>query len=175
MTAARPRISLVAALARNRVIGRDGALPWHLPEDLRHFKALTLGHPVVMGRRTWESIGRPLPGRRNVVITRQDGYAATGAEVFRDLDSALQALAGAAEVFVIGGGEVYAAALPLADRLHLTELHAEVPGDALFPRFDPDDWVQASREPHAAHGGMRYDFVVYDRRRPARDECPPRG
>jgi dihydrofolate reductase len=164
VTAARPRISLIAALARNRVIGREGSLPWHLPEDLRRFKALTLGHPILMGRRTWESIGRPLPGRRNVVITRQAGYAAPGAEVFHDLESALAAVAGATEVFVIGGGEVYAAALPVADRLHLTELHDEVEGDALFPPFDPAGWAQTSRERHVTPGGMRYDFVVYDRR-----------
>ncbi len=165
MSAVRPRISLIAALARNRVIGREGALPWNLPEDLRRFKALTLGHPILMGRRTWESIGRPLPGRRNVVITRQAGYTAPGAEVFHDLDAALAAVTGVPEVFVIGGGEVYAAALPIADRLHLTELHDDVEGDARFPPFDPAQWAQSSREPRVAPGGLRYDFVVYDRRK----------
>lgn len=159
-----PRISLIAALAANRVIGRQGALPWHLPEDLRRFKALTLGHPVLMGRRTWESIGRPLPGRRNIVITRQADYRPSGAEVFPDLGSALAALAGAAEVFVIGGGELYAAALPLAHRLQLTELHQEVEGDARFPPRDPAHWAETWREPHTAPDGMRYDFVVYERR-----------
>lgn len=169
MTAAKPRISLIAALARNRVIGRAGALPWHLPEDLRRFKALTLGHPLIMGRRTWESIGRPLPGRRNLVVTRQAGFVAPGAEVFHDLRAALEAVAGASEVFVIGGGEVYAAALPLADRLHLTELHADVEGDALFPRVDWAGWTQSTREPRTAPDGTAFDFVVYDRRaEPAR-------
>jgi dihydrofolate reductase len=158
------RISLIAALASNRVIGRQGALPWHLPEDLRRFKALTLGHPVLMGRRTWESIGRPLPGRRNIVITRQADYRPSGAEVFPDLGSALEALAGAPEVFVIGGGELYAAALPLAHRLQLTELHQEVEGDAHFPPRDPAQWTETWREPHTSPDGMRYDFVVYERR-----------
>ena len=164
MSGSQPPISLIAALASNGVIGRDGALPWNLPEDLRRFKALTMGHPVLMGRRTWESIGRPLPGRRNIVITRQAGYQATGAEVFGDLGSALAALAGAPEVFVIGGGEVYAAALPLARRLHLTELQRAVEGDARFPAFDKTQWMQILREPHTATGGLRYDFVVYERR-----------
>lgn len=164
MSAARQRISLIAALARNRVIGRAGALPWHLPEDLRRFKALTLGHPVLMGRRTWESIGRPLPGRRNVVITRQATFPAPGAEVFHDLRAALEAVADDPEVFVIGGGELYEAALPFADRLHLTELHAEVQGDALFPPVDWAAWTQTSREPRTAPDGTAFDFVVYDRR-----------
>ena len=164
MSSGPARISLIAALASNRVIGRQGTLPWHLPDDLRRFKAITMGHPVIMGRRTWESIGRPLPGRRNVVITRQAGYQAAGAEVFADLNGALAAVAGAPEVFVIGGGEMYAAALPLAHRLHLTELHQSVGGDAHFPPFDPAHWTQTMRESHTAPGGLRYDFVVYERR-----------
>ncbi|MFN8990622.1 MAG: dihydrofolate reductase [Betaproteobacteria bacterium] len=163
MSSGPARISLIAALASNRVIGRQGTLPWHLPDDLRRFKAITMGHPVIMGRRTWESIGRPLPGRRNVVITRQAGYQAAGAEVFADLNGALAAVAGAPEVFVIGGGELYAAALPLAHRLHLTELHQSVEGDAHFPPFDPAHWTQTMRESHTAPGGLRYDFVVYER------------
>lgn len=160
-----PRISLVAALARNRVIGADNRLPWHLPEDLRRFKALTLAHPVIMGRRTYASIGRPLPGRANIVITRDRGYAAPGCIIVHTLQAALEAGAGAGEIFVIGGAEIYALALPRADRLHLTEIDAEFPGDALFPAFDAGDFTRVSRE-SVEHDGLRFAFCVYDRRPP---------
>lgn len=158
-----PRISLVAALARNRVIGADNRLPWHLPEDLRRFKALTLAHPVIMGRRTYASIGRPLPGRANIVVTRDPGYAAPGCIIVHTLQAALDAGADDGEIFVIGGAEIYALALPRADRLHLTEIDAEFHGDALFPAFHAGDFTRVSRET-GEHDGLRFAFCVYDRR-----------
>jgi len=166
-----PRITIVAALARNRIIGRGGALPWHIPDDLRRFRQLTLGHPVIMGRRTYESIGRPLPGRDNIVVSRSGRFAAPGCRVAHGLEDAIAAAAPAARVFVIGGAEIYALALPAADRLELTEIDAEFEGDALFPEYDRAGWLETSRESHAGSGGGRpgYDFVTYDRRvrRPA--------
>jgi dihydrofolate reductase len=161
----RPRLVLVAAVARNGVIGADGALPWRLPADLQHFKALTLGKPILMGRRTWESLGRALPGRRNLVVTRQPGYAAPGAEVFPTPADALAACAGVPEVMVIGGGELYAQLLPRADVLELTEVAAEVPGDARFPAFDRACWREVSRTAHPAdeRHAHAYDFVRLER------------
>lgn len=138
--AAGPRIYLVAAVASNRVIGVDGKLPWHLPEDLKHFKALTLGHPVIMGRRTWESIGRALPGRRNIVVSRTPGFHPPGAEVVASLAEAWRAVAGADEAFVVGGARLYAEALPEADRIYLTDVVGEVEAETFFPDFAPQDW-----------------------------------
>ena len=143
----RPRVALIAAVAANRTIGLDNRLPWRLPEDLRRFKALTLGHPVVMGRRTWDAIGRPLPGRTNIVVTRSRRFAAPGALIAHTLDEALAAAAAADEVFVIGGGDLYRAALPLAQRLLLTEIRRELAGGAFFPVFAR----AAVRDPHV-HG-----------------------
>jgi dihydrofolate reductase len=161
-----PRITIIAALARNRVIGKDDRMPWHISEDLKRFKALTLGHPVVMGRKTFQSIGKPLPGRDNIVVTRSHALAAPGCRVVHTLAEALAAAQGAAEVFVIGGAEIYALALPLADRLLLTEVDAAVDGDAYFPDFDRGAWREISREPGSAPGpdGLRYDFVTCERR-----------
>jgi dihydrofolate reductase len=159
-----PRLSILAAVARNGVIGRDNALPWRLPEDLRRFNALTLGHPVVMGRKTFESIGKPLPGRENIVVTRTVGYAAPGCRVVRSLAAALSQAAGAEEVFVIGGAEIFALALPLVQRLDMTEIDADIEGDAVFPEYDRSEWREVSREPGAGSQGLRYDFVVYERR-----------
>ena len=161
------RICLIAALAANRVIGKDNALPWHLAADLKRFKALTMGHPVLMGRKTYESIGKPLPGRRNLVITRRRDYRAPGCEVVHSLDAALAACHGAGEIFVIGGAQLYREALPRAERLELTEIHAQVEGDACFPEFSRDDWREATRETHVQQDGAawRYDFVRYERAR----------
>jgi dihydrofolate reductase len=161
-----PRLTLIVARARNGVIGANGRLPWRLPEDLAHFRRTTMGHPIVMGRRTWESIGRPLPGRRNVVISRQPGFTAAGAEVVADLDAALALCAGAGEVFVIGGAQVYHEALPRAQRLVLTEIDAEFAGDTHFAPPDPAQWREAAREHHppAAGRGFALDFVTYLRR-----------
>ena len=156
-------VVLVAAVARNGVIGAGGKLPWRLPEDLRHFKALTLGHPVIMGRKTWESLGAPLPGRENVVVTRARGYEAPGAHVAASLEAALALCAGEPIAFVIGGGELYAAALPLANTLVLTEIGRDYAGDARFPPFDRAAWREAQRMPHTAADGLRFDFVRYER------------
>ncbi|MBI3155086.1 MAG: dihydrofolate reductase [Burkholderiales bacterium] len=162
---AAPRLSLIAALAANGIIGAGNALPWRLPEDLKRFKALTLGHPVIMGRKTFESIGRPLPGRRNLIVTRSAGYAAPGCETAGSLEAALAACRGTTdEVFVIGGAQLYAQALPLAQRLYLTEIAAEFPGDAHFPAFDKAAWRESARERHRAEAGWEFDFAVYERR-----------
>ena len=153
-------LSLIAAMAKNRIIGRDNQLPWKLPEDLRYFKAATLGKPVIMGRKTWESLGRPLPGRRNIVVTRNARYALAGAEVAPSLEAAITAVQEETEVFVIGGAELYRQALPIADRLYLTEIAEAFGGDASFPELSPD-WQEISRETHVAESGLGYAFVVY--------------
>ncbi len=160
------RLALIAAVARNGVIGRDGDLPWHISADLKHFKATTMGKPMIMGRRTFESIGMALPGRTSIVITRNAGFAADGIEVAADLDQAL-AIAerlGADEAMVVGGGEIYAAALLRADRLYLTEVHAEAEGDVHFPPLDRSQWRETSRDDHAADGDTpAFSFVVLER------------
>jgi dihydrofolate reductase len=156
-------VTLVAAVAANRVIGTGGALPWRLPGDLKHFKALTLGHPIVMGRKTWESLGRALPGRENIVVTRTLGYEAPGAHVASSLEAALAMCVDEPTVFVIGGGELYAAALPLADAMVLTEIHRDYDGDAHFPPYDRTAWRETERKPQAGTDGLRFDFVQYVR------------
>ena len=162
--ARKPRLSLIAAVAANGVIGSDNALPWRLPEDLKCFKALTLGHPVIMGRKTHESIGRPLPGRRNIVVSHNATFAAAGCETAASLEAAIAACAGTAdEIFIIGGAQIYAKALPLAERLYLTEICAEFPGDARFPAFDRDIWHETAREHHLGGNGISFDFAVYER------------
>jgi dihydrofolate reductase len=160
------RITLIAALAANGVIGRDNALPWHIPADLRRFKALTMGKPVIMGRRTFESIGRPLPGRLNIVMSRSmpRGERVT---VVPDMDAALAEArtTGADEAMVIGGGEVFRLFMPLADRLELTEIHLEAEGDVTFPEADPAWWRETGREDHPAEGDApAYSFVTLDRK-----------
>ncbi len=132
--------SLIVARARNNAIGQANRMPWHLPADLAHFKRTTLGHPVIMGRRTWESIGRPLPGRRNIVVSRTPGFRPPGAETAFSLDDAWRAAEGSDEAFVIGGAQLYAEALPQADRIYLTDVVAEVPGDTFFPDLEPGRW-----------------------------------
>ncbi|MDP2170328.1 MAG: dihydrofolate reductase [Rhodocyclaceae bacterium] len=160
------RLTLIAAVAKNGVIGDGNALPWHLPEDLRHFKALTTGHAVIMGRKTWESLPvrfRPLPDRLNIVMTRDPSYVAEGATVVHSMADALAAATGHS-AFVIGGAELYAHALPLADRLELTELSREFPGDAFFPEIDPTAWRETARaEQPAAAAGFGYAFATYER------------
>jgi dihydrofolate reductase len=161
-------VVLVAAVAHGGVIGRDGTVPWHLPEDMAFFRELTTGHPVVMGRRTWDSLPdrfRPLPGRRNIVVTRNPSWEAEGAERAGSLEQALR-LAGFPEelVFVIGGAEIYRAALPHADELVLTEVELDVAGDTLFPAWPNGDFAEAAREPHVARDGTRFAFVTYRRR-----------
>ncbi len=154
-------VALVVAHSANRVIGRDGGMPWHLPTDMRRFKALTTGHAVVMGRRTYESLPaafRPLPDRRNVVLTSDAGYAAAGAEVVTDLDAAL-----AQDCFVIGGGEIYAQALPHAQRVYATEIEAELDGDTYFPALPADEWRCVERGERIVEGGHAYTFTVHAR------------
>jgi dihydrofolate reductase len=163
------RVSLVAAVARGGVIGRGNAIPWRIPEDARRFRRLTMGHPVVMGRRTWDSLParfRPLPGRRNVVVTRNPEWDADGAERASSLEEALGLLAGAPQVFVIGGAQLYAAALALADELLLTEIDLEVEGDTVFPEWDRSAFGEASREDHVSETGTPFAFVTYTRRNP---------
>jgi len=159
------RINIVVAKSENDVIGRDGDLPWRLSADLRHFKATTLGHPLVMGRKTHESIGRPLPGRRNIVVTRQADYLAEGCTVAGSLEQALAAAHPAAEVMVIGGASLYAAALPRAGRIYVTEVHTQLAGDTHFPPIDRNAWREVSRERHDADDANEhnYSFVVLDR------------
>ncbi|HYR33528.1 MAG TPA: dihydrofolate reductase [Burkholderiales bacterium] len=157
-----PKIYLVAAVASNGVIGRNGQLPWHLPEDLRHFKRLTLGHPVIMGRRTWESLGRALPERDNIVVTRTPGYEAPGAAVASSLEAALALCAGESVVFVIGGQQLFADSLPIAAGLVLTEIHRDYEGDSWFPQYDRSRWRETQRERHMAPDGTKFDFVLYE-------------
>lgn len=162
-----PCLTVIAALATNRVIGAGNALPWRLPQDLKRFKALTLHHPVVMGRKTWASLGRPLPERTNIVVSRTPGFAAAGAVAAGSLEealaSAVSAPGGGEEIFVIGGAEIYRQALPLAQRLQLTEIARDFAGDAFFPEFDRGAWLEISRERHHADAGFDYAFVTYER------------
>jgi dihydrofolate reductase len=161
-----PKLTIVVARARNGVIGRDNALPWRLPEDLAHFKRITMGHPIVMGRRTFESIGRPLPGRRNIVVTRTPGWQSDGTEAARSLDEAVELCGGVDEAFVIGGAQLYAEALPRADAVVATEIDRDVDGDVRFPALADGDWSEVSRTPSTAHtDGWPYAFVRYERRR----------
>jgi dihydrofolate reductase len=164
---------MIVATAQNRVIGRDNALPWYLPNDLKYFKQTTLGKPVIMGRKTYESIGKPLPGRTNIVITRQTDYLPEGVKVVhsvaeaRDLAESVCLIDGQEEAMIMGGAEIYTLALPDADRLYLTEVHADVDGDAYFPEYDKTEWQEISREDFNAEGPnpYNYSFVVYDKKR----------
>lgn len=154
-------------MAENRVIGRGGTLPWHLPADMKRFKSLTTGHVIVMGRKTFESIGRPLPNRRHVVLTRNRRYQPEGASVVTSLSEALRLAEGEQEIFVVGGAEIYRLALPHADRLHLTIVHADVVGDACFPKIDWNEWTLLDDVRHAADEkhSYPYSFRRYERRR----------
>lgn len=159
-------VSLVVAAAKNNVIGRDGELPWHLPDDLRHFKRLTTGKPVIMGRRTWESIGRPLPDRHNIVMTRDPEYTATDCDVATSVSDALKLAGDDREVMVIGGGQVYRDFLPRADRIYLTRVQADVEGDTYFFDIDRTRWRLVSSEHHDADDKHAYAFemMVFERR-----------
>ena len=159
-------ISLVVAASINNVIGRDGGLPWHLPDDLRHFKRLTTGKPIVMGRRTFESIGRPLPDRRNIVMTRDPDYTAPGCDVATSVSDVLDLVGGADEVMIIGGGQVYRDFLARADRIYLTRVQAQLEGDTYFPEIDEAAWELVSSERHAAgeEHGYAFDLMVFERR-----------
>jgi dihydrofolate reductase len=162
-------VALVAAVARGGVIGRAGGIPWRLPEDMGRFRELTMGHPVVMGRRTWESLPdqfRPLPGRGNVVVTRDPEWSAQGADRAGSIEDALALLGPETRVFVIGGGEIYAAALPHADELLLTEIEAEVEGDTTFPAWERGEFEEVERRERVAEDGTTFAFVRYVRRAP---------
>ena len=168
MSARAPEIIFVVAIGRNGVIGRENRLPWRLKADLAHFKATTLGHPILMGRKTWESLGRPLPGRRNLVVTRNSAYPAPGAEVFPDIGAALEAVE-PGKVFVIGGAELFRQLLDRVDAIVLTEVLAEVSGDVYFPTFDRGDFIEVRRESHSADSENEYPFDFVElRRKPAR-------
>ena len=165
------RVSLIVAMTEKRVIGLDGGMPWHIAADLRNFRQLTMGHPVVMGRKTYQAIGGALPGRANIVVTRDRNFRAADADVVHDLEEALVKAAamagieGAEEVFVIGGAEIYAQAMDRAGRIYLTEVHRELPGDAFFPERVEGDWKESARrhnEPET-DGGPAFSFVVLDR------------
>jgi dihydrofolate reductase len=160
------RLSILVAMDRNRVIGHRGGLPWHISEDLKRFKALTMGHPIIMGRKTFESIGRVLPGRMNVIVTRQHNFSAPAeARIAQSMEDALAITGAASEVFVVGGRDLYAVALPIVHRIYLTEVGGEFEGDTFFPEFELAGWREVSREHRAVSGeGYNgYDFVVYDR------------
>ena len=160
-----PPLALIAALARNRVIGFNNRLPWHLPADLRFFKQTTMGKPLLMGRRTWESIGRPLPGRRMIVLSRDPGYQAPGCAVAGSLAAALEIAGAVPEIMVIGGALLYAQTLPLAARLYLTRVDVDVPGDAWFPEWEGRDWRLVAEEMHSADAehAWPYRFQRWER------------
>jgi dihydrofolate reductase len=161
------RLALIVAMAENRVIGRNNQLPWRIPADLRHFKALTLGKPVIMGRKTYESIGRPLPGRNNIVISADSGYQAEGCQVVHSVEQALEAAGSCEEAMIIGGANLYRQTLENADRLYLTLVKAEPEGDTWFPEIELQQWREIERQAHTADESNEYDydFVVLERAR----------
>ena len=169
------RLSLIVAMAKNRTIGLDGAMPWHIPEDLKFFKRVTMGHPVIMGRKTYQSIGAALPGRTNIVVTRNKDFEAADADVVHDLSEALTKAkateelwrpdGGREEIFVIGGADIYGQALPEAQRIYMTEVHQEHPGDAFFPELAEGEWKETARQDRDPEtpGGSAYSLVILDR------------
>ena len=169
------RLSLIVAMAKNRTIGLDGAMPWHIPEDLKFFKRVTMGHPVIMGRKTYQSIGAALPGRTNIVVTRNKDFEAADADVVHDLSEALTKAkateelwrpdGGREEIFVIGGADIYGQALPEAQRIYMTEVHQELPGDAFFPELAESEWKETDRQDRDPEtpGGSAYSLVILDR------------
>ena len=160
-----PTLSLIVAAGERNEIGKDGRMPWHLPADLKHFKEVTLGKPVIMGRRTHESIGKALPGRRNIVVTRNAGYTADGCEIAHSLREALELAGNAAEIMVIGGAAIYREALPLAERIYLTRVAGQFEADTYFPAFDPKEWLEKQRlhRPADERNGRACDFIVLER------------
>jgi dihydrofolate reductase len=161
-----PQFALIFAVARNRTIGIDGTLPWRLPDDLKRFRALTTGHAVIMGRKTWASLPRALPERQNIVVSRDAGFAADGAEVVRSLDEALRVVRCPPPVFCIGGAQIAQVALPRVDTLYLTEIDRDFDGDVALPPIDPAQWQEIAREPRRLEGpeGFGYAFVTYARK-----------
>lgn len=164
------RLSILVAMARNRVIGQDNKLPWHLPADLKHFKSLTTGNIIIMGRKTYESIGRPLPGRTNIVITRQKNFKAIGATIVHSVENALQTCKQVStlnqENFIIGGAEIFQQTLKICQRMYITEIQRDFEGDTFFPEFDPNDWKETERDKHYSDqdNNIEYHFIVLDRK-----------
>lgn len=156
-------LSIIAAVAKNRVIGANNTLPWHLPEDLKRFRSLTMGHHIIMGRKTYESLGRLLPGRTTIIVSRNKDYAVDGALVADTLKSALSHCGNDPEVFVIGGGQLYHDALPKADRLYLTEIEQDVAGDTFFPEYDKNCWEELSSESHVSVEGLHFRYLTLQR------------
>jgi dihydrofolate reductase len=159
------QISIIAALADNKVIGKDNKLPWHMSADLKHFKAITFGKPVIMGRKTYESLGKALPGRRNIVVTHNKTWQSTGCEIYHSLEAALQAVEDYAEVMILGGAEIYKQALPLADRMYLTFIHHDFVGDTYFPKWNADEWQEIEHVDYPADekNPYPYSFVILQR------------
>ena len=159
------KLAIIVAMANNRAIGKDNKLLWHLPEDLKYFKRITMGKPMIMGRKTFESIGRPLPGRLNIVVTRQAEWNYDGVKVVSSIDDAMRVaeaqafIDGTDEVMMIGGAELYKATLPVADKIYLTRVDANIEGDAFFPELSDDDWQEVSRESFSASGSNPYDYA----------------
>lgn len=158
------QLSIIVAVANKNVIGINNTLPWHLPEDLKRFKALTMGHHIVMGRKTYESLGRLLPGRTTVIVTRNKHYQVEGAVVVHSIEQALSVCAEDDEVFLIGGAELYQQGFQHADKLYMTEVHTDVEGDAFLPEFDLTQWDEVARESHQAENGLAFSYVTYQRR-----------
>jgi dihydrofolate reductase len=155
------QLSIIVAIAKNRVIGLNNNLPWHLPEDLKRFKALTMGHHIIMGRKTFESLGRLLPGRTTVIVTRNKNYRVDGAIVTHSLQEAIDSCGNDDEVFLIGGAELYQQSLKLAKKLYITEINAEFEGDAFLPEFDLNAWQEVSRESHTSEKSLSFSYVTY--------------
>ena len=158
------QLSTIVAIANNRVIGINNTLPWHLPEDLKRFRALTTGHHIIMGRKTYESLGRLLPGRTTVIVTRNQDYKVAGALVANSLQDAIAQSKGDDEAFLIGGAELYQDGLKLSDKLYITEIDLDVAGDAYFPEFDRSDWQEIAREAHVSEKGLKFSYVTYQRK-----------
>jgi len=164
------RLSILVAMARNRVIGQNNTLPWHLPADLKHFKSLTIGHSMIMGRKTYESIGKPLPGRTNIIVTKQSNFQAPGTTIVNSIEEALEKSKESScannESFIIGGAELYRQTLKLCHRMYITEIQGDFEGDTFFPEFNQDDWQETTRERHEGNdkAGLAYHFVILDRK-----------
>lgn len=158
------QLSTIVAIANNRVIGINNTLPWHLPEDLKRFRALTTGHHIIMGRKTYESLGRLLPGRTTVIVTRNQDYKVAGALVANSLQDAIAQSKGDDEAFLIGGAELYQDGLKWSDKLYITEIDLDVAGDAYFPEFDRSDWQEIAREAHVSEKGLKFSYVTYQRK-----------
>lgn len=158
------KLSIIVAVAKNRVIGINNTLPWHLPEDLKRFRALTMGHHIIMGRKTYDSLGRLLPGRTTVIVTRNTDYKVEGALIANSLQDAIALCKDDDEAFLIGGAELYQDGLALSNKLYITEIDLDVEGDAHFPKYSSDEWLEISREAHVSEQGLAFNYVTYDRK-----------